>query len=142
MGKETLKVVIRFIKNPSGAAAVEFVLLAPLFAAIMFGGFDLGRYIFFQNELTSVTQEAGRFAMIRGSSARTPATQAGIINFATQRLRFNDPNNVTFTVTFNPDNSRGSTIQIRAQANFAVVGGLLDFSALTLDTTSTNIFVN
>ncbi len=80
--------------------------------------------------------------MIRGSSARTPATQASIINFATQRLRFNDPNNVTFTVTFNPDNSRGSTIQIRAQANFAVVGGLLDFSALTLDTTSTNIFVN
>lgn len=140
--KSKSKIIVTFIKKTGGAAAVEFVLLAPLFAAIMIGGFDMGRYLFFQNELNSVVQEAGRFAMIRGASTATPATQATISNFASQLLRFNNANNVTFTVTFNPNNSSGSTVQIRAQANFSALGGLLDFSALTLDATSTNIIVN
>lgn len=131
-----------FLKNSSGAAAVEFVLIAPIFIALIVGGLDLGRYFFLQNELTSVVQEAGRFAMIRGSSSSTPATQGNVANFATQQLRFNEAANVTFTVTFLPNNTKGSTVRVRGQANFQVFGGLFATSALTLDATSVNIFVN
>ena len=139
----SLKNLLRiFLKNRSGAAAVEFVLIAPIFIALMVGGIDLGRYLFFQHELTSVVQDAGRFAMIRGSSSSTPATPGNVANFATQQLRFNDAGNVTFTVTFLPNNTRGSTVRVRGQANFQVVGGLFATSALTLDATSVNIFVN
>jgi len=131
-----------FLKNSSGAAAVEFVIIAPIFIALMVGGLDLGRYFFLQNELTSVVQDAGRFAMIRGSSSSTPATQGNVANFATQQLRFNEAANVTFTVTFLPNNTKGSTVRVRGQANFQVFGGLFATSALTLDATSVNIFVN
>ena len=131
-----------FLRNRSGAAAVEFVLIAPVFIGLMVGGLDLGRYLFLQHELTSVVQDAGRFAMIRGSSSSTPATPGNVANFATQQLRFNDAANVIFTVTFLPNNTRGSTVRVRGQANFQVVGGLFATSALTLDATSVNIFVN
>ena len=132
----------KFLKNQHGATAVEFTLLMPLFVTIMLGGIDLGRYIFLQNELTAAVQDAGRFAMVRGSSSNTPATEANIIDFASQRLQFNDPDNVTFTVVFNPDNSSGSTLTIRAESNFAAALGLLDLSSLTLDATSVNIMLN
>ena len=131
-----------FLKNKSGAATVEFILIAPIFIGLMVGGLDLGRYLFLQHELTSVVQDAGRFAMIRGSSSSTPATPGNVANFATQQLRFNNAANVIFTVTFLPNNTRGSTVRVRGQANFQVVGGLFATSALTLDATSVNIFVN
>ena len=134
--------IVGFLKDRSGAAAVEFVLIAPIFIGIIIGGLDLGRYLFLQHELTSVVQDAGRFAMIRGSSTSTPATPTNVTNFAVQQLRFNDAANVTFTVTFLPNNTRGSTVRVRGQANFQVVGGLFATSALTLDATSLNVFVN
>jgi len=140
--KSVSKLIFLFQKTHSGAAAVEFVLIAPLFLAIMIGGVDLGRYLFFQHELNSAVQEAGRFAMVRGSSAATPATPNAVINFAVQQLQFNNPNNVTFTVTFAPNNSRGSTVRVRGQASFQIIGGLRSSSALTLNAISINIMVN
>ena len=132
----------KFLRNDHGATAVEFTLLMPLFVTIMLGGIDLGRYIFLQNELTAAVQDAGRFAMVRGSSSKAPATEAKIIDFASQRLQFNDPDRVTFTVVFNPNNASGSTLTIRAESNFAAAIGLLDLSSLTLDATSVNIMLN
>ena len=132
----------KFLRNDLGATAVEFTLLMPLFVTIMLGGIDLGRYIFLQNELTAAVQDAGRFAMVRGSSSKVPATEANIIDFASQRLQFNDPDRVTFTVVFNHDNASGSTLTIRAESNFAAAIGLLDLSSLTLDATSVNIMLN
>ena len=140
--KSLARLIFLFFKNRSGAAAVEFVLIAPIFIGIIIGGFDIGRYIFLQHELTSVVQDAGRFAMIRGASTPTPATPGTVINYATQKLQFNNAANVTFTVTYTPNNSAGSTVQVRGQASFEVVGGLFATSALALDAVSTNIIVN
>jgi Flp pilus assembly protein TadG len=136
------RLITAFSKRSDGAAAVEFVLLLPLFAAILIGGFDLGRYVFLQNELTGAVQEAGRFAMIRGNSSSNPATEDDVITFARERIVFNDVDSVTITVTFRPDNSKGSTVEVRAQASFSALAGLLELSNLNLDATSSNVIIN
>lgn len=131
-----------FLRKTNGAATVEFVLLAPLFVAILVGGFDLGRYVFLKNELNSAVQDAGRFAMIHGSSSPAPATETTIVAFAQQRIVFNDVDKVVFSVTFTPDNRKGSTVQVSAQANFTALAGLLQFSNLNLEASSFNIILN
>jgi len=132
----------KFFKKSDGAATVEFVLLLPLFIAILIGGFDLGRYVFLKNELTSAVQDAGRFAMIRGSSSPNPATEANIRVFAQQRIVFNDINNVLISVTFIPDNRPGSTVRVRAEANFTALAGLLELSNLNLVAVTNSVIVN
>jgi Flp pilus assembly protein TadG len=132
----------KFFAKSDGAATVEFVLLLPLFVGILIGGFDLGRYVFLQNELTSAVQDAGRFAMINGSSSRAPATASQIRSFAQQRIVFNDVDNVVISVTFSPDNRPGSTVLVRADASFTALAGLLQLSNLTLTARSSNVIVN
>jgi len=98
--------------------------------------------MFLQNELSSAVQEAGRFAMVRSNSSAEPASEASILSFASQRLNFNDPSDVTFTIVFSPDNSVGSTLTIDATADFEPIIGLIDLSILSLNAQSTTVIVN
>jgi len=140
--KSFQNLIKKFFKKSDGAATVEFVLLLPLFIAILIGGFDLGRYVFLKHELTSAVQDAGRFAMIRGSSSPNPATEASIRVFAQQRIIFNDINNVLISVTFIPDNRPGSIVRVRGEANFTALAGLLELSNLSLVAVTNSVIVN
>lgn len=49
-----------FWKNQTGAAAVEFILLAPLIILMLIGGFEAGRYVMIMNR----TQSADRKSVV------------------------------------------------------------------------------
>jgi Flp pilus assembly protein TadG len=132
----------KFFLCCKGAAAVEFVLLFPIFAAVIFGGYDLGRYIFLKNELTVATQEAGRFAMIRSAASPAPATPELVSQIVFDNLNFNNPDNVRVTVLFIPDNAPGSQAIIQAQSSFSALGDLIEINALQLNVSSNIIFIN
>jgi hypothetical protein len=58
--------------RPTGQAMVEFALVFPIFAAVMFGIIVLGIGIFYQQQLTNAAREAARYAVIHSSTAQCP----------------------------------------------------------------------
>lgn len=56
-----------FMKNNLGTTALEFALILPVFALLIFGIFDMGRYLFVQNTLQFATVEGMRLATVGGT---------------------------------------------------------------------------
>jgi Flp pilus assembly pilin Flp len=69
-----MKIFNRSIKDQKGAAAVEFALILPLVALIIFGIIDFGRLFFVQMSLTSASQEVARKASFYLESYECPGT--------------------------------------------------------------------
>ena len=47
-----------------GQSLVEFALVLPIFAIMLFGIIDFGRYVFTANSLNNGAREAARFASV------------------------------------------------------------------------------
>lgn len=60
--------ITRKISDQSGAAAVEFALVASLLLTLVFGIFEFGRVYSELEVLTSAAREGARVAAVRGSS--------------------------------------------------------------------------
>ena len=56
-----------FMKNNRGTTALEFALILPVLAFLIFGIFDMGRYLFVQNTLQFATVEGMRLATVGGT---------------------------------------------------------------------------
>ncbi len=67
----------------SGAAAIEFALVAPMLALLLTGGFDFGRALFEQLRVTAAARAGAQYA-IRGSAywPTTTAADTGIVTAA------------------------------------------------------------
>lgn len=55
-----------------GQALVEFALVFPLFAMLLFGVIVWGLGVFYQQQLTNATREAARYASIHSATAQCP----------------------------------------------------------------------
>ncbi|HJU72634.1 MAG TPA: TadE/TadG family type IV pilus assembly protein [Gemmatimonadaceae bacterium] len=53
---------LRFIKDQSGAALLEFALFASMLLILFFGIIDIGRALFTANNLTAAAREGARYA--------------------------------------------------------------------------------
>lgn len=56
-----------FLREQSGATAVEFVLILPLLLALIFGLIDFGRIGFVQVSVTAASREGARFSSLYSS---------------------------------------------------------------------------
>jgi Flp pilus assembly protein TadG len=56
-----------FRKSERGTTAVEFALILPVFAFLLFAIFDMGRYLFVQHTLQFATREGVRLGMVGGT---------------------------------------------------------------------------
>lgn len=94
----------------TGAAAVEFALVAPLFFMVLFGILEIGRALMAQNALINASREAARFAVLDGATASevvATAESASNLGFITNPqvvlepagLAANGNNLVTVTVS-------------------------------------------
>ena len=59
-----MKLLIRHLRSTRGQALVEFALVLPIFAIMLFGIIDFGRYVFTANSLNNSAREAARFASV------------------------------------------------------------------------------
>lgn len=57
-----------------GQALVEFALVAPIAAFVVFGIISLGLWVFYQQQATNVAREAARYAAIHSSEAVCPTS--------------------------------------------------------------------
>ena len=54
--------VLRHLMDATGAAATEMALLLPVMMALLFGGFEVGHFIWNQHKLTEAVRNGARFA--------------------------------------------------------------------------------
>jgi Flp pilus assembly protein TadG len=63
----------RFVRDSEGAAVVEFALVMPILALIVFGIIDFGRAFYTVNNIISAVREGARY----GAILATPMSTAG-----------------------------------------------------------------
>ena len=65
---------LRSTRNPSprGQALVEFALVFPIMALVLFGIISVGLWVFYQQQLSNAAREAARYAATHSSSAQCP----------------------------------------------------------------------
>ncbi|RCS54241.1 pilus assembly protein [Bremerella cremea] len=60
-----------FRLNRSGAAVVEFAIVAPLFILLIFGMIEYGRMVMVQQVITNASREGARRAVLDGATTST-----------------------------------------------------------------------
>lgn len=104
-----------------GSTIVESALCLTLFLMITFGTIDFGRAVFAYNFVSYAAREATRYAMVRGSSSSSPATNAGINSYVTGFAVGLDPSALTVNTIWTPDNKPGSTVAVTVKFTFSAV---------------------
>ncbi len=96
---EKLRRVCR--KHRSGAAAVEFAVVAPVLFLLIFGMIEFGRMVMVQQVLTNASREGARIAVLDG------ATTSDVTTAVQNYLAGASVSGATITVTPNPPSSAG-----------------------------------
>ncbi len=102
---------VRFTRNASGAVAVEFALLLPVYIAFIFGIMEFGRMIWVRNTMEFAAETAARYGAITSG-----ATNASVAAYADTQLMGVDPALVTFTATIG-----ASTVTVVGTYNFTTL---------------------
>ena len=92
----------RILADRSGAIAIEFALLGPLFLTMMFGVFQVGMYMQNYNAVRSLGSDAGRFVMIefqKGNDMANADIQSVIRGIAVNPPYLLNPDKLQVTTT-------------------------------------------
>jgi Flp pilus assembly protein TadG len=65
----------KFLRNEEGAAVVEFALVMPILALIIFGIIDFGRAFYTVNNIISAVREGARYGAILATPTSTTGQQ-------------------------------------------------------------------
>lgn len=104
----------------SGAAAVEFAAVVPVFFLLIFGMIEYGRMVMVQQILTNAAREGARVGVLDTSTA------ADVSAAANQYLTAANINSATITVSPNPPSSAasGSPVSVTVAVGFNQVSWL------------------
>ena len=123
-----------------GTHAVECAIIFPLLFLLVLGLFVGGTGVFRYQEVASLAREGARYASVRGYkyqqvTGKPAATADDVFNNAiSPRAVILDPSQLSYNVTWNPDNKQGSTVTVQVTYQWvpeAYLGGI------TLGSTST-----
>lgn len=83
-----MRFVRRFLHDETGAAMVEFAVIAvAIFLPLTFGVIELGRAMFAKTTVTAAAREGVRFAIVRGGNSASVADSAAVANYVKGRTR-------------------------------------------------------
>ena len=105
-------------KARAGVATVELGFALPVFVFLLYGVIELSHYIFTDIALADAARIGARYAMVHGATASPPASAADISTYLKSRVALLDPTQITAVVTFSPNNSPGSAVQVRLSYPF------------------------
>ncbi len=128
-----LRRLIRFLQDRRGVAAVEFAFVAPVLFMLTIGTIDVGRLVWSWSSLDHLAREATRYASVRGAESLSPMTQTQLEAYVNNRLIGMDPNDVTVTVTWTPNNNPGGTVKVQLDLQFDFfLGGLVGLQSIVV----------
>ena len=114
----------------SGAMAIDFAIVAPVFFLLVFGLIDISRAAFTKGVMLYAMEEASRWAAVN-----FPASAADIEAVATAKFTVLDPADITAfsaTVTDNGDKTKAVTLQM--DYTFEFMMPFLNLDPITLST--------
>jgi Flp pilus assembly protein TadG len=132
----------RLRADQCGAAAVEFGLVASFILMLLTGIMEVARYIAAQQDLVSAVHAAGRYAIVHGSKSASPASTSTLQTQVGSNLALLASTAVTTTVTFSPNNSPGSTVNITSTYTWTPLVPLVPLPSATITATSAATILN
>ena len=114
------KVCRSYRKKRSGAAAVEFAVVAPVFLLLVFGMIEYGRMVMVQQVITNASREGARVGVLDGSSNQD------VLDVVNQYLNSGSISGATITVTpTNPEDAEfGDPVTVSVDIPFSQVSWL------------------
>lgn len=143
-----------------GQALVEFAIVAPLFLLMLLSVIEFGRYVYTVQVLNNAAREGARYAIVHGSQslnstgplpggAASPDSTGKAVRDTVAAFAVGVPaTGLTFPNTgcvhgeatgpcWQPDNGRGSTVQVTVRATFTTLVPLIPLPAITVEGAST-----
>jgi len=143
MMKNRMKKVRAPRRNDKGASILEFGLVVLVFYAFVFGVMDFGRALYSYHFVSHAAREATRYAIVHGAQSSAPATANDIAQYVKAITPDGiDPNAITVSTTWSPDNAPGSNVKVQVQDNFHFVMPLLLTTQLNLSSASQMVISN
>jgi Flp pilus assembly protein TadG len=113
--------MLRRAKNQTrrGAVVLESAIIYPVTFLLIFGLIIGGLGVFRYQEVASLAREGSRYASVRGAmyervTGKPPATAADVYNnVILPKAVALDPKQLSYSVTWNPDNERGSSVTVK-----------------------------
>jgi len=133
---------------------VEFALIAPIFFLVLFAIVEGGRFIFYYEALNHATREGARYAIVNGANSLgcptgPPAPSSTACDTAgddvVDRVRASaygmPPSSIVVVPTWNPNNGRGSIVNVQASLTYSTLVPLLPLPPITV-TAESSLVVN
>ncbi len=105
-------------KNNRGSVVVEVALGLLLFMTCLCGVMDFGRVVWCYNSIAFAAQKGTRYAIVHGGISNYPATTAQIESIVESSAVGLDPNYLTVTTTWEPDNTPRNVVQVAVSYDF------------------------
>lgn len=102
----------------AGHVAVEYALSLPFLLALIYGIVEVSHYAYLRMTMSNAAHDAVRYAAVHSSQASSPATTSDVKSFTNNELSSLGLNpdgtgGTAVTVTYTPDNSPGSTVNVK-----------------------------
>lgn len=115
-----------------GQALVETAVTMVVFLTLLFGVIEFSYCLYAYNFVSYAAKLATRYAIVHGSQSSDPATSSALQNLVVSNATALDPNQITVTASWNPNNNPSSTVTVNVTYNFTFLGSLLPNVPITL----------
>lgn len=116
------------VQGQRGSTAIEFALILPVIATLLFGMIDFGRLLYTKEVLNNAVREAARTGIVAGVNDVTDAVIDTAVTNSILNSQLLDPANITViqkTRTADAAGNRNLAVAVGYTFNFLVVGGFI-----------------
>jgi Flp pilus assembly protein TadG len=135
-----LATIARLTGDRRGGAAVEFAFIIPIAILLTVGAIEVARAVSVQASISQAAKETVRFASVRGSASGAAATEAELEAMAVQLAELANAS-TSAAVSWSPDNSPGSVVNVDMQTTFTPVALPFGPSSYTFTSTASMTIV-
>ncbi len=115
---------------------IEGALVSSIALAILFGIIEFGQAVWSYNLISHAAREGTRYAIVHGRNSITPATTSTIQGIVRNQTLGLNPNNLTVTTTWTPDNKPGSVVKVALVYTFKFMGPYVPTGTYTMRSSS------
>jgi len=117
------------VQGQRGSTAIEFALILPVIATLLFGMIDFGRLLYTKEVLNNAVREAARTGIVAGVNDVSDAVIAAAVTNSVQNSQLVDPTKIVNPIQINrvpdPFGNRNLSVVVGYNFNFLVIGGLI-----------------
>jgi Flp pilus assembly protein TadG len=131
---------VRWVRSERGAALVEFALILPVLALLLFGMLDFGKAFNYWIDETHLANEGARWAVVN----KNPATSGSLQNYIRQQVTSNElrdggtssvPNPIQVCIDFPTGSSNvGDPVRVTLTATYRWLGLIAARTSVTQTT--------